>query len=118
VSDRERAERVIDRERLRVLDVCLARSGVANVSDRAITDQAIQHVRAEHIAYEAELTVHRETSIINDGDSSALLASVLQRMQPQVRQMSSFTRTKNAEHTALIVEVIVVLVVYWIVFAR
>jgi hypothetical protein len=51
------------------------------VADGFVASETLQHARAEHIAHQAELTVHRESTVVDDRDAGALLPAVLQGVQ-------------------------------------
>ncbi|MNG02058.1 hypothetical protein D3C84_850650 [compost metagenome] len=98
---------VLEDQWLRVRKSALARRRVTNVSDRPVARQRQQHIRREHFLHEAHAAVIVEVARVvafNRADPGALLATVLQRVQPVVREGGSVRAIEHTEHAALLTQ--------------
>ena len=104
VGQRERAVHRLDEERL---DVALGvRPGrrVAGVADRVVADERRERLGREHVGDESGLLVDPGPAAVAHGDAGRLLAAVLQREQPEERELGDAVavRRRDAEHAALL----------------
>ena len=90
-----------------VLDVAAACGGVANVTNGASPGELFELRCSEYVLDEAHPAVHEELLAVTRHDASSLLASVLQRMQAEVRQVRRLCGIKHADYPALIMKLIV-----------
>ena len=96
-------------QRLRVLPVAGAGGAVAHVADGVLAAEALEHLLVEHLADEAEVLDDRDLAVVGHGDAGALLAAVLQGVQPEEGQARDVVaRRVDAEDATAVVETIVV----------
>ena len=107
VADGERAARVVDRDRLRVLDVRAAGRRVADVADRDAPRQLGQLLLGEGVLHEPHRPVRVELLAVARDDAGRLLPAVLQRVQAEVGHVGRFGMVEDAEDAALVVKVVV-----------
>ena len=96
-------------QRLRVRPVAGARGAVAHVADGVLAAEALEHLLVEHLADEAEVLDDRDLAVVGHGDAGALLAAVLQGVEPEEGQARDVVaRRVDAEDATAVVETIVV----------
>src|SRR3954464_5815471 len=83
-----------------------ARGGIAGVAERDGPDKVVQDVPAKNLRYQAHPLVGAELLAIGRHDSGALLAAMLQDGAAVVRQFSGIRIPVNAEHTAVMLGII------------
>jgi hypothetical protein len=108
VGHREGADRALEHERLRVLDARLPRSRVAGVPDRRVARQPGERRRVEVVGDQPHGLVHLDLPGIERGDARRLLSAVLQGMDAEVGDVRRLGVPEDAEHAALVVELVVV----------
>ena len=86
VPERDRARAAVLHERLRVRPLRRARRRVARVADRDLAAQAVELLLVEHLRDEPEIAQRRQAAVLGDGDPGRLLAAMLQREEPEVRE--------------------------------
>ncbi len=86
VAHRDGARLPVLHERLGVRPLRRAGRRVARVPDRDLPLQPVELLLVEHLRDEAEIAQCRQPSLLRDGDAGRLLAAVLQREEPEVRQ--------------------------------
>ena len=69
--------------------------------------KAIQDFRAEHLVRVSHPLVVRQEASIRDSDTRAFLASMLQAIKTQLRDLRGLWMAVNGEYPALIVEMVV-----------
>ncbi len=100
VADRERAARIIDSERLRVLQMRATGGGVAHVADRHAAGELREVLFAEDVLNEAHRSMGVELRAVARDDAGRLLPAMLQRVQAEIREVRRLGVTENAEDAA------------------
>ena len=110
VGDGERAVHRLDEERLDVAHRVGAGRAVAGVADRVVAGERRHRLRREHVGDEAGVLVQACPGAVADGDPGRLLPAVLQREQPEERDLRDAlaVRRRHGEHAALVVRLVVV----------
>ena len=108
VAQRELALVAIDHDRLRVDQRGVAGRGIARVADRGVAGQALDHLRRENFLHVAQASVQVQVRAVGRGDARRFLAAMLQRVEAEIGQLRRFGMAEDAEHAAVIVEMIVV----------
>jgi len=104
VRRRELASLEAHDERLRVDELALARRRIPHVSDGDLTRQSVEYLLVEHVAHQSHRAVLERRIAVPRDDTGALLAAVLQSVEPEVRQSRRVTVARHAEYAALLVE--------------
>ena len=79
------------------------------MADGVLAAQALEHLLVEHLADETEVLDDRDLAVVGHGDAGALLAAVLQGIEPEEGQARDVeSRRVDAEDAAAVVETIVV----------
>ena len=86
VAERDRPRRPVVDDRLRVAPARRARRRVAAVRDRRVALEAAQLVLAEDLRDEAHVPEGGQPLAVRDRDPGRLLAAVLEREEPEVRE--------------------------------
>ncbi len=86
VTERDRPRAAVVDERLRVRPLVRSRRRVARVADRDLARKRLELLLVEHVGDEAHLAEHGEMATVRDRDPRRLLAAVLKREQPEVRE--------------------------------
>jgi hypothetical protein len=107
VADRQRAARIVDRDRLSVLDVGAARGGVADVADGDAAGELRQLILGERILHEPHRPMRVQVLVVTRDDPGRFLAAMLERVHSQVRDVGRLGMPEDPEDSALIAEVIV-----------
>ncbi len=105
VSEGDRSARVVDRERLRVLEVRAARRGVADVPDRARTLELRDVGGRERRLDAVHRAVEEELLAVARCDAGGLLPAVLERVNAEVRELRGFrvpVDTEDAAHARVL----------------
>ncbi len=100
VAHRQRAARVVDGDRLGVLDVRAPRGGVAHVPDGATARQLRELVLREGVLHEAHRPVGVEHLAVARDDAGRLLPAVLQGVQAEVGDVRRLGVTEDPEDAA------------------
>ncbi len=66
-----------------------------------------QALRIENILHQPQRLHHAQLGAITRADAGRFLAAMLQSVKPEIGKLRGFRIAKNADHTAMIVEVIV-----------
>ena len=111
MADGERPARVVDGERLRVLQVRAARGRVADVANRERPRQVPELLLAERVLDEPHGAVREELLPVARDDAGRLLAAVLEGVEPEVGEVGGLGVAVDGEDAALVVEVVVAVVV-------
>ena len=97
--------RAVDQERLRVLELALARRRVARVADRDVARQRRQRrARRTRRRRGPSPATTRICVAVGGGDAGALLAAMLQRVEAEVGEVGRLGMAEDAEDAALVVE--------------
>ena len=86
VAERDGSRAALLDDRLRVRPVRRAGGGVARVADRHLAGEAAELLLAEDLGDEAHVAKSGDTALVRDRDPGRLLAAVLQREEPEVRE--------------------------------
>jgi len=86
VAERDRSRAALLDDRLSVRPVRGAGGGVARVSDRDLAGEPAQLLLAEDLGDETHVAKCGDAAFVRDGDPGRLLAAVLQREEPEVRE--------------------------------
>jgi hypothetical protein len=101
VPERDRARGAVVHDRLGVRPVGAARRRVAGVADRDLAGQRGELLLVEDVRDEAHLAEDGDPRAVGDGDPRGLLATVLQREEPEVREARDVALARvDAEHAA------------------
>ena len=93
-------------ERLRVEQYGIAGGGITRVADRHVAGQACDLLRRENIGDMPHGFGTADLAMVAGGDARALLAAMLQRVEPEVRQVGSFGMAVNGEDAALLAKLV------------
>ncbi len=109
MGQRQAAELEIGEQRLDVAHRRVAGGGVAHMADRGMAGQAADHrLAAEIVADMAERAVAVKDVAVPGDDAGGFLAAMLKRVQAQRGEGRGIGMAGDAEHAALVVEMIVV----------
>ena len=101
VAQRDGAAVAGAERRLGVLPGARARGGVAAVADGDVADEAGERRLVEDLGDQAHVLVDEDLAAVADGDAGRLLATVLERVQAEVRELGDvLARGPDAEHAA------------------
>ena len=105
VPERDGARRAVVHDRLGVRPVRATRRRVARVPDRDLAGERRELLLVEDLRHEAHLAQHRDAPALGDGDPGGLLAAMLEREEPEVRQAGDVALAgadaEDAAHQAL-----------------
>ena len=111
MGDRQPAVGELGEERLHVAQAGAAGRGVARVADGTGAEQAVHHgLLGESIADQADMALDVELGAVIRDDAGRFLAAMLQRVQPERDNRGRVLPAEDAEHAALVVEMVVGLV--------
>jgi hypothetical protein len=102
VRDRDLAVRAVDQERLGVLDLALAGGRVAGVADGDVSRQTLEAVLVEGVGDLPHRPRDAQLLTVGGGDAGALLAAMLQRIEPEIGEIRGLGMAKDAEDPALV----------------
>ncbi len=108
MTDGKRPTGVVDRDGLGVLDVGSAGRGIANVTDGDPARELAQLILREGVLHEAHGSVGVELLAVARDDAGRLLAAMLERVKPEVRDVGGLGMAEDTEDAARVVEVVVV----------
>ena len=108
VAEGNLAVDAVDEDRLRVDDPAVARGRVPHVTDGVVTGQRVQRGPVERLRHMPHGPRRVQALAVAGGDAGALLAPVLQRIQPETGQGRRLRVSKNAKDAAFVVELVVV----------
>jgi hypothetical protein len=109
MGDREPAFRELSEQRLHVAKCGFAGGRIAHMADAAAPGQPPDDVVAVEIAGDmTHRPVRMEMLAVERRDSGGLLPTVLQRVQPERDEARRIVGTPNAEHAALLAQLVVV----------
>ena len=100
-----------DRKRLCVPQRRVAGGRVPRMSNRQITRQLVQNGRCKDIRDMSHAADAMDLASVAGGNTGALLPPMLQRMQPQIRQVGSLRMPEDCENATLLVQL-----VEWMIF--
>jgi hypothetical protein len=106
VRDRDLAVRAIDEERLCVLEGAVTRGRVPRVTDRKVAAQTGERLLFEGVRHLTHAADHPHPGSIRDRDPGALLAAMLQSVEPERGQARRFGVPEDAEDATLVLEFI------------
>ncbi len=86
VAERHRPGGAVLDERLSIRPVRRARGRVARVADRELAGQSTQLLLVEDLGHEAHVAKGRQVAAVRHRDAGRLLAAVLEREEPEVRE--------------------------------
>ena len=107
VSERHAPLLVVDLDGLAVGAAVGAGRAIARVRDRHRRGGKLrQRIGREHLAYESQVLARDEHAVVVHYDPAALLAAMLQGLQPQIAQAGSIDGLlcEDAEHPAFLVD--------------
>ena len=105
MADRETAGIELGEQRLHVAQDGGAGGGIADMADRGVAGQALDHFAAgEGIADEAEAAFAVETAAVEGDDAGGFLAAMLEGVQSERRDGGGFGVAEDAEHAAFLSE--------------
>ena len=109
MGERDRADVRRGAERLRVDERAAARGRIAHVADRVAALELLEDPLVEHVGDQPHAAVHclRPVRARVRDDPRALLAAVLERVEPEIGELCGLGRTVDADHAALVVEAVV-----------
>ena len=94
----------VDEERLRVLELALARGRVARVPDRDVPRKRLKRVLVERFGDLAHRPRDPELLAVGGGDAGALLAAMLKRVKAKVGEVGGLGVPEDSKNTALVFE--------------
>ena len=104
VGDSDGSLRILNHERLRILDRAGAGRRVTRVPERACTLQSGQFFLAKNLGHQTHVLVREKAAPrpIACDNSGALLSAMLQREQTIIRQHRRVRMSEHAEESALV----------------
>src|SRR6185369_10421913 len=108
VADRDLALAIVHDERLRVRELAPARRGVAVVADRDRSAEVLQRATREDVGHEAQSLVLAILHAVGRDDAGALLAAVLEGVEPGVGEPRRVLRSPDSENAALLPQAVLV----------
>ena len=118
VADGDLAAGAIHDERLGVLDGGTARGRVADVAKGKVAGQGAEDVLVEHLRNEAHALVGAQVNAVGRRDAGAFLAAMLERVQAVIRQFGGIRVAVDAEQTAVMSRLSVVVRIPHGVFSK
>ena len=101
--------RVFETHRLGIGQPRAARGAVPRVTDGDVAAQLGDVVLVEDLRHKAHLLVHVDVASVTDGDPRRLLTAVLQRVEPEIREVGDvLAGVEDAEDAAFFMQVLVV----------
>ncbi|MEY9493929.1 hypothetical protein ABIE93_005136 [Bradyrhizobium elkanii] len=105
VADRKPAGAELGKQRLHVAQDGAAGGGVADMADRGVAGQALDHLAAgEGVADQAEAAFTVEAAAVEGDDAGSFLAAVLQGVQAKCGDRGGLGMAEDAEHAAFLAE--------------
>ena len=104
VADGDLAVGAVDEERLRVLELALARGRVARVPDRDVPRKRLKRVLVERFGDLAHRPRDPELLAVGGGNAGALLPAVLKRVKAKVGEVGGLGVPEDSKNTALVFE--------------
>jgi hypothetical protein len=96
----------VDQDRLRVEQLALAGGGIAHVADRDRSRQVRQRLTVKDVGDVSHLARDPHLLQIRRSDTGALLAPMLERIEPEVCHVGRFGMSEDAENAAFVLEFI------------
>jgi hypothetical protein len=93
-----------DQERLDLFDRVPPRGGVARVADRRSSHQSVQHILGQNIGDQPLRPVLIEVAAVAGHNAARLLAAVLLRKKPKLRQRRGLRMAEDTENAAFFVK--------------
>ena len=106
VADADLAVHAIDQDRLRVRELALAGGRIARVADRDRAGQRRERGLVEDLVDVAHALHDPHALAVGRRDAGALLAAMLQRVEPEIGQLRRFRVSVDSEHPAFILELV------------
>src|SRR5210317_529766 len=101
------ATRIIDHDRLDILEVAAAGRRVTDMTNRVAPRQAIEdRIALEDIGNEPHIAIGVKVLTISRNNATALLTAVLQSIKTQIGQIGGFRMAKNTENTTFILKLV------------
>ena len=107
VPERELAFVAVDHDGLRVDQDVVAGSGIARVPDRSRAGQMRHRFRRENFLHVSERFVKMQIRAVGGRNAGGFLPAMLQRVKAEIGELRGFGMAEYAEHSTVIVEVIV-----------
>ena len=109
VRQQERTDRgVLEQHRLRVGEPGAAGGAVARVADGDVAVEVVERLLVEDLGHQPHLLDHVHLVAVADPDARRLLAAVLERVQPEVREVGDvLARVVDPEEAALLLHPLV-----------
>ncbi len=104
MRERQSAARVLDHQRLAVLERGRAGGGITIVADSGGALEAIDHVAVEDVGDETHPAMRDQRLAVGRDDSGGFLSAMLQRIHPQVGEIGGLGMAEDAEDAAFLVE--------------
>jgi len=102
LRDRDGALGILDDERLGILDMALAGSRVAIVTDGARTIQTPDHVFLEGVRDQSHLPMGNQNIAVGRNDAARFLAAMLQGVEAQIDHVRRFRMAVNTDDGAFL----------------
>ena len=103
VADREAAGIEFGEQRLHVAQDGGAGGGIADMADRGVAGQALDHLAAgKRVADQAEPAFAVKAGAVEGDDAGGLLAAMLQGVQSERGDGGGFRMAEDAEHAAFL----------------
>ena len=98
--------RAVDEKRLSVLQLALAGRRVTGVPDRQVARQFLERRLAERLGHLPHRARGAHAFAVSRDDPGALLASMLERVKAEVREVCRFGMSEDPEDAALVLELV------------
>ena len=97
VRDGDLAVRAVDQERLRVLELALARGRIARVPDRDVPGQRLQRLLVERFGHVPHRARDAQLLAVGAADAGALLAAMLERVEAEVGEVGGLRDARRCQ---------------------
>src|ERR1700681_860260 len=105
MADREWTGVELGEQRLHIAQDGGACGGIADMADRGVAGEALDHLAAgEGVADEAKPPLRMEPAAVEGNDARGLLAAMLQGVQSEGGDGRGFRVAEDAEHAAFLAE--------------
>ena len=106
VGDGDLSVAAFDEKWLSVLDRAVAGGGISGVADREVAAETVDGLFGEGVGDLAHAAGQTHAMAVAGGDAGAFLSAVLQRVETERGQAGGFGVAENAEHPALVLELV------------